>query len=171
MVEKYDEIYVDTCSLLNLGFHNWLRQEGLDELFMNGKKLSIPYAVKAELVFMAGHASNEDFRKLVKSVCFFLNKLIEHGIAKVVGEKEVMQADRYIMKLVSAERFQKKIAVITQDKQLRADLQQLNRLSSAKSYPVQTYMFAGNRLVRTEGEKKHPLSRNNAAEIRKNLNV
>ena len=59
------------------------------------------------------------------------------------------QADHYFVKAVSKDRFRRKIALITQDKQLTEDINLLNRIHSAKANQVHTYKLEKGMLVRT----------------------
>ena len=165
----YDDIYLDTCTLMEEDFRLWLRQN-LPELLKAGKKLVIPHAVERELAYLAQGVTSNCCREAGRAG-ELARRLVQTGVAECRGDRTIsQQADLYLMKTASAERFGRKIAVITQDRQLTRDLQLLNRIGSAK--PIHTYKLEQGVLVSTDRTSCIPPNRaNNAAQIYRQLNL
>ena len=147
-VADYDDIYFDTCSLLEEGLRSCLRSL-IPELIRTGKKIVIPYPVVQELSYLCGGVTSTCCVQAQKARALIL-KLTEAGLAESSGQPEYSeQADHYFVKAVSTNQFQRKIALITQDKQLTEDINLLNRIHSAQANPVHTYKLEKGMLVRT----------------------
>ena len=176
-LKDYDDIYLDTCALLAKDFRDWLRQ-WLPELLRTGKKLKIPYPVAQELAYLAQGITSNCCREAGQAKDLVRN-LVENRLAELSGDRSVsQQADLYLVKTASSDRFQRRIAVITQDKQLTEDLRLLNRIGVAN--PIHTYKLSQGKLIPTgkncrigaEKEQRTPVPcADNASEICKLLRL
>lgn len=159
----YDAIYLDTCSLMEKDFRVWLRQQ-LPDLLKARKPLLIPHAVAQELAYLAEGVTSKCCREADQARSL-AKKLVQTGVAELCGDRSVsQQADLYLVKTASAERFQRSIAVITQDRQLTEDLNLLNRIGKAKA--IHTYKLERGELI-PSGETPRPKGSRaeNAAQI------
>lgn len=173
----FDDIYLDTCSLMEGDFRIWLRQQ-LPELLKAKKTLLIPHPVAQELAYLAQGVTSNCCREAGQAR-ELVQKLLQTGVAELSGNRSVsQQADLYLVKTASAQRFHRRIAVITQDRQLTQDLNLLNRIGKAN--PIRTFKLERGELISTEkeycpGEKKErripPASSGNAAQIYKQLGL
>lgn len=152
-VREYDDIYIDTCSLLEDGLGNCLR--GLiPELIRTGQKIVIPYPVVQELSYLCGGVTSTCCAQAQKAKTLAC-KLMAAGLAECTPQMAYSeQADHYFVKAVSTNRFQRKIALITQDRQLTEDINLLNRIHSAQAKPVHTYKLEKGMLVRTHPQRQ-----------------
>ena len=149
---RYDAIYLDTCSLMEKDFRSWLRQQ-LPELLKSKKPLLIPHAVAQELAYLAGGVTSNCSRE-ARQARELEERMVQTGIAQYCGDRGIsQQADLYLVRTASAERFQKRLAVITQDRQLTDDLNLLNRIGNANT--IHTYKLERGDLTPT-GETFHP---------------
>lgn len=161
--DHYDAIYLDTCSLMEKEFRSWLRQQ-LPELLKSKKQLLIPHAVAQELAYLAGGVTSNCSREAGQARELG-ERMVQTGIAQLCGDRSVsQQADLYLVKTASAERFQKRLAVITQDRQLTDDLNLLNRIGNAKT--IHTYKLERGDLVPTG---KTPSPKDGRAENAKHI--
>lgn len=152
-VKDYDDIYFDTCSLLEDGLHGCLRSL-IPELVRTDKKIVIPYPVVQELSYLSVGVTSSccDRAKQARELVL---KLKEAGLVKHSGDQEYSeQADHYFVKVASTDRFRRRIAVITQDRQLTEDLNLLNRIGSAQARPIHTFKLEKGALVRTQSQQQ-----------------
>ena len=173
----FDDIYLDTCSLMEQDFRVWLRRQ-LPDLLKINKKLTIPHPVVQELTYLAQGVTSNCCREAGQAK-ELVRKLVQTGVAELSGDRNVsQQADLYLVKTASAQRFRRRIAVITQDRQLTEDLNLLNRIGRAN--PIRTYKLERGVLVST-GKERHPCEEkerhlpltygDNAAQIYKQLGL
>lgn len=147
-VRNYDDIYFDTCSLLEEGVRGCLRNM-IPELVRTSQKIVVPYPVLQELSYLCAGVTSTCCNQAQQAKVLVL-KLKEAGLAEYSGQPEYSeQADHYFVKTVSTDRFRRKIAVITQDRQLTEDINLLNRIHSAQANPIHTYKLERGMLVRT----------------------
>ena len=152
-VRNYDDIYFDTCALLEEGLRSCLRTM-IPELVRTGQRIVIPHPVMQELSYLCAGVTSTCCHQAQQAKELVLN-LIETGLAEYAGQPtHSEQADHYFVKAVSADRFRRKIAIVTQDRQLTADLHLLNRICSAQANPVHTYKLEKGALVRTPTRKQ-----------------
>lgn len=169
--KDYDDIYFDTCSLLEDGLRSCLRIL-VPELVRTGKKIVIPYPVVQELSYLVdGITSNccdraRQARDLVLA-------LAAAGLLEFRGDREISeQADHYFVKAASTDRFRRRIAVVTQDRQLTEDLNLLNRIGSAQANTIHTYKLERGTLVRTQSQQRPKCGAvGNTAEIYRRLGL
>lgn len=152
-VKDYDDIYFDTCSLLEDGLGNCLRSL-IPELIRTGQRIVIPYPVVQELSYLCGGVTSTCCAQAQKTKSL-VYKLMAAGLAESTGQPVYSeQADHYFVKAVSTNQFQRKIALITQDRQLTEDINLLNRIHSAQAKPVHTYKLEKGMLVRTHPQRQ-----------------
>ena len=153
-VRNYDDIYFDTCTLLEEGFRSCLRTM-IPELVRTGQRIVIPYPVMQELSYLCAGVTSTCCHQAQRAKELVLN-LTEAGLAEYAGQPtHSEQADHYFVKAISVDRFRRRIAIVTQDRQLTADLHLLNRISSARVNPVHTYKLEKGALVRTQTQKQN----------------
>lgn len=173
----FDDIYLDTCSLMEQDFRVWLRRQLPDLLKMN-KKLIIPYPVAQELAYLAQGVTSNCCQEASQAKDL-VQKLVQTGVADLSGDRSVsQQADLYLVKTASAQRFHRRIAVITQDRQLTEDLNLLNQIGRAN--PIRTYKLEQGTLVSTGKARQSrgesvpclpPMPVCNAAQVYKQLGL
>lgn len=155
-VRNYDDIYFDTCALLEEGFRSCLRTM-IPELVRTGKRIVIPYPVMQELSYLCAGVTSTCCYQAQRAKALIL-KLTEVGLTEYAGKPENSeQADHYFVKAVSGDQFCRKIAIVTQDRQLTEDIHLLNRINSARANPVHTYKLEKGTLVRTQARKEHDI--------------
>lgn len=152
-VRNYDDIYFDTCALLEEGLRSCLRTM-IPELVRTGKRIVIPYPVMQELSYLCAGVTSTCCHQAQQAKALVI-KLTEVGLTEYAGQPENSeQADHYFVKAVSTNQFQRKIALITQDRQLTEDINLLNRIHSAQAKPVHTYKLEKGMLVRTHSQRQ-----------------
>ena len=162
---------MDTCSLLEDGFRSWLRNL-LPQLIREGKKLMVPYAVVQELEYLAKGVTSNCCDRAEKAADL-IRRLAAADLVKFCGDRQISeQADHFLVRLASSDRFQRRMAFITQDKHLTQDLNLLNRISSAHATPIHTYKLEHSALVRTQSKEKiSQHAAGNEKEIFRNLGL
>lgn len=163
-MRDYDDIYVDTCTLLEDDFRHCLRRI-IPELVGAGKKILIPYPVMQELSYLADGITSNCCHRAGKAR-ELVRRLAQSGLAQYTGDDRISeQADHYFVRTVSTDRFRRRIAVMTQDRQLTEDLNLLNRVGSAQAKPVHTYKLEQGAPKRTQNQQADPGAAGNAAAI------
>lgn len=169
-LKTYDDIYFDTCAILEEGFRGCLRRI-IPDLIRAEKRILIPYPVMQELSYLAdGMTSNcsQQAGQARKLVC----KLAQEGLVQYTGDDQISeQADHYFVRTVSTDRFRRRIAVITQDRQLTEDLNLLNRVGTVQAKPVHTYKLERGAPVCTKNQLTPGRTAGNAAAIFRRLGL
>lgn len=126
-VRGYDQIVFDTCSILDNNAFKKCVWGMLPSLRRVKKKISLPYAVVQEIKYLS-QAEKTTCKEQAQKADTELNALDYIGMIDYVGDPKVFeQADYAILKYASKERFEKKILVITNDKELANDINMLSK--------------------------------------------
>lgn len=97
-VDTFDVLFIDTCSLMRLDFHAWLK-DVLPSLLASGKKIWLPYPVLNELCFLADGSRSASCREASGKAHALAKKMLETGIAVACGDcNKAQQADFYFVK-------------------------------------------------------------------------
>ena len=150
----FDVVMLDTCSLMEDSFPEWLDVLKLAKGYLNPKfTLVVPKACWSEL---KKHSISRDAEKKITSKrALKILKKAKHERLVSIGKKKYNQnfADNAIYSQASQDRINLKVLVITQDKKLATDLKNLNKLNSQKGRPISVYkVVPGGKLEYNQGE-------------------
>ena len=170
ILNHYDYVVLDTCSLMEDSFTEWLDTLSRSKEYWNeGLQIYVPEACMVELKKHAEDKSKENIAKRVaakralKIVNRALGAIWPNRWRKVLtllkDETEPTFADNQIYNFVNRYRMNKSILVITQDKTLAYELREQNHLVSQKGRLVDVSKITDKGdLITNKGEK--PLDRN-----------
>ena len=150
----FDVVMLDTCSLMEDSFPEWLDVLKEAKGYLNPKfTLVVPKACWSEL---KKHSISRDVEKRITSKrALKILKKAKHERLVSIGKKKYNQnfADNAIYSQASQDRINLKVLVITQDKKLATDLKNLNKLNSQKGRPISVYkVVPGGKLEYNQGE-------------------
>ena len=129
----YDIILLDTCSILADAFELCMQKLLRSR---NKSALAIPCSVRDELRYLA-QKPNSNCRAAAVRALEGIDALISAGYVGEIGSTESPEmGDFSILKYVVQHCVQDRILVITQDRNLTADLRRLNLIRSLPIHPV-----------------------------------
>ena len=145
-IAPFDYLIVDTCSLMDPNFPDWMDILAGAKSYLNPKQpILVFYKCVEEL---KKHATNkEDVSKRIAAKRAL--KILRHAKWKkllTVTKKDKTQnfADNAIFVQASYDRLNKRLAVITQDKSLATDLLRLNEQVSQHGFHVYVFKIGEN---------------------------
>lgn len=135
-IVKEQIIFIDTCSLLEpQSVVFW--QNVIPLLHTYQKKIIVPMRCIEEVQKHYVNASNASLSKRAEECLKALQKLLKGGLIEVRGEKSDNFADNVFLSVFMKHRMNHKLFLITQDKKLASDIENLNSIKSVKAKPVQ----------------------------------
>ncbi len=146
LIRISDVIIVDTCSLLHNGFWELVVSEGARMISAHRKFYVLKSAVtELEKLTVTG---DHTLRNNAEEVLIRLNDLITCGLAVVTGEIDNAAInDEQIIEYAIRYRTIKRIAVVTQDNDLAADLLNVNQLRSFDGNEVTLFGWNKNNIL------------------------
>jgi len=130
---KRQLIMFDTCSILNDSFEQCIKSLSRN----TGTVIAIPYAVINELKYLQDSVASNCRAKARHALETVSEMRDGNRLALVGSPDEPEQGDHAILRFALEGRFKLSICVITQDRTLSADLNDLNKISSASIPPIQ----------------------------------
>lgn len=142
LLSSYDCIFMDTCSLMEEAFPGFMEDLAVlqNDDYWNEQITVLKQCVDE----LKKHAKSKDNGKRIDAKCalkILRNDRWHTHIIKIEKsiKKETHFVDQILYNLVNEYRRNKRILVITQDKQLAYDLRSLNHLGSQRGRPVDVY--------------------------------
>lgn len=142
LLSSYDCIFMDTCSLMEEAFPGFMEDLAVlqNDDYWNEQITVLKQCVDE----LKKHAKSKENGKRIDAKCalkILRNDRWHTHIIKIEKsiKKETHFVDQILFNLVNEYRRNKRILVITQDKQLAYDLRSLNHLGSQRGRPVDVY--------------------------------
>ena len=142
LLSSYDCIFMDTCSLMEEAFPGFMEDLAVlqNDDYWNEQITVLKQCVDE----LKKHAKSKENGKRIDAKCalkILRNDRWHTHIIKIEKsiKKETHFVDQILYNLVNEYRRNKRILVITQDKQLAYDLRSLNHLGSQRGRPVDVY--------------------------------
>lgn len=142
LLSSYDCIFMDTCSLMEEAFPGFMEDLAVlqNDDYWNEQITVLKQCVDE----LKKHAKSKENGKRIDAKCalkILRNDRWHTHIIKIEKsiKKETHFVDQILYNLVNEYRRNKRILVITQDKQLAYDLRALNHLGSQRGRPVDVY--------------------------------
>jgi len=132
---KNFKIFLDTSSLLDDEIYLFI-DNIVPLLKTNNKKILVIPQVGMELEKHANRSNDEKLKEKSKKIILILNKLIKQNLIEVIGGTNESFADNVFLSVFTKFRIDHNLLLITEDKKLANDIENLSNITSVKTNKV-----------------------------------